>query len=219
MNERTKLLTVALSGLLLAVVAVVIIASRGGDGESELPPASGAVQPVTKDITLEKPGQMIEPGDTASVTMKTSEGSFTIALEPDRAPVTVNNFAYLTEKGFFDGLGFHRIVPGFVIQGGDPDGSGAGGPGYQVTETPPADLEYRPGVVAMAKSEDEAPGTSGSQFFVVTGPNGSGLPPEYALVGTVSEGMNVVENIGEMGGADEQPTRTVVIEKATLNRG
>src|SRR6201999_258009 len=96
-------------------------------------------------------------------------GSFDIALNTTEDPVIANSFAYLVEEGFYDDLTFHRIVPEFVIQGGDPEGTGAGGPGYKVTEKPPANLAYTKGVGAMAKSETEPPGTSGSQFFVVTG--------------------------------------------------
>jgi len=215
MKNREKLIGLAVAGALLAVVVVVILVARGGDSGS----GSGSTEPVTKNETLDKPTQVVEKGETASVTMETSEGSFTIALDTERAPVTANNFAYLTEKGFYDGLGFHRIVPDFVIQGGDPKGDGTGGPGYSVVETPPKDLKYTPGIVAMAKSGTEAPGTSGSQFYVVTGSGGASLPPEYALVGKVSEGMDVVDKIGKLGGPDESPTKDVVIEKATLERG
>ena len=106
-----------------------------------------------------------------------------------------------------------------MIQGGDPNGDGTGGPGYQVVERPPDGLEYRPGVVAMAKSGADAPGTSGSQFFIVTGEGGASLTADYALVGRVAEGFEVVERIGTLGGPDEVPTREVVIEKATLEAG
>ncbi len=219
MDERKKILTMVVAGLLLAVVAVIIVVARGGGDDGDLPPASGAAQAETKDITLDEPDEVVAAGEKASVKMETTEGSFTITLDTDRAPVTANNFAYLTEKRFYDGLGFHRIVPGFVIQGGDPQGNGTGGPGYKVVEAPPSDLQYEPGVVAMAKAGDEDSGTSGSQFFIVTGSGGSSLTPDYALVGEVTEGMDVVNRIGEMGGSDEQPTQSVVIEKATLTRG
>ena len=136
--------------------------------------------------------------------VETSCGSFDIALDTERAPKTANSFAYLAEEGFYDDLTFHRIVPEFVIQGGDPAGTGAGGPGYNVVEKPPANLAYTKGVVAMAKTSAEPPGTSGSQFYVVTGAD-AGLPPEYALVGKVSEGLDVVELIGELGKPDEKP--------------
>ena len=130
--------------------------------------------------------------------VETSCGTFDIALASKEAPKTVNSFVFLSEEGFYDGLDFHRIVPEFVIQGGDPLGNGSGGPGYSVVEKPPANLKYTKGVVAMAKSGNAPAGSSGSQFFVVTGAE-AGLPPEYALVGNVSEGMEVVEQIGELG--------------------
>jgi cyclophilin family peptidyl-prolyl cis-trans isomerase len=116
-----------------------------------------------------------------------------------------------------DGLAFHRIVPGFVIQGGDPNGDGSGGPGYTTVDTPPSDAKYTKGVVAMAKSAAEAPGTSGSQFFVVTAADAQ-LPPDYALLGKVTKGLDVVERIGQLGDpATELPTKRVVIQKATLS--
>jgi peptidyl-prolyl cis-trans isomerase B (cyclophilin B) len=120
-------------------------------------------------------------------------------------------------QGFYDGLTFHRIVPGFVIQGGDPKGDGQGGPGYQIVEKPPARLSYTRGVVAMAKTQSDPPGASGSQFFIVTGPDAQ-LPPDYALVGTVTSGLDAVDRIGALRtGPDEQPLTPVVIEKATLS--
>ncbi|MBK5233155.1 MAG: peptidylprolyl isomerase [Thermoleophilia bacterium] len=213
MKDREKAIFLAVAGVLLAVVVVVILVARGSDSDS------GSATIETKTDKLDKPTQVVEKGETASVTMETSEGTFTIALDTERAPITANNFAYLTEEGFYDGLGFHRIVPDFVIQGGDPLGDGTGDPGYKVTEAPPKDLKYDVGVVAMAKSADEAPGTSGSQFYVVTGSGAQSLKPEYALVGKVSEGMDVVQKIGQLGGADQKPTKDVVIEKATLEKG
>jgi cyclophilin family peptidyl-prolyl cis-trans isomerase len=149
--------------------------------------------------------------------MKTSCGTFKIALDTKRAPKTANSFAFLTEEGFYDDVTFHRIVPGFVIQGGDPEGTGAGGPGYSVVEKPPANLAYTKGLVAMAKSEAEPPGSSGSQFYVVTAPD-AGLPPEYALVGKVSEGYSTVEAIEKQGTPEETPKQTILIEEATLER-
>lgn len=219
MKNREKAITLVVAGIILAAVVVVIVLARGGGDEED----SGAPSaPVTKEGNLDKPGTVVEEGEPATVTMETSEGTFEIELDTERAPVTANNFAYLTEEGFYDGLGFHRIVPDFVIQGGDPLGNGTGDPGYKVVEAPPNDLKYDVGVVAMAKSGDEAPGTSGSQFYVVTGSQGASLPPEYALVGEVTEGLDVVQRIGELGdpnSAAGEPTETVVIEKATLEQG
>lgn len=216
MKNREKLITLGVAGVLLIVVVAVILVARGG-GEDDGDGDTASIE--TKTEKLDKPTQVVEKGEPASVTMETSEGTFKIALDTERAPITANSFAYLTEQGFYDGLGFHRIVPNFVIQGGDPKGDGTGGPGYKVTEAPPSDLKYEVGVVAMAKSGAEPPGTSGSQFYVVTGSQGASLPPEYALVGKVSEGLDVVEKIGKLGGPDEQPTRDIVIEKATLETG
>ena len=148
--------------------------------------------------------------------MLTNCGEFEITLDPKRAPKTGGSFKTLVDKRFYDGLAFHRIVPGFVIQGGDPKGDGTGGPGYSVTEAPPEDLAYSKGVVAMAKTGTEPAGTSGSQFFVVTGED-AGLPPDYALLGTVTKGQEVVDKIGVAEvGPDEQPVDPIVIRQIRI---
>ncbi|HMU26692.1 MAG TPA: peptidylprolyl isomerase [Solirubrobacterales bacterium] len=216
MSERGKLVTLGVIGAVLAVVVLVVLVGRGGDDDD-----SSIATPVTKDVKLSRPepGSVVQPGEKASVKMETTEGDFTISLDTENWPVTANSFAYLTEEKFYDGLGFHRIVPDFVIQGGDPTGTGSGGPGYSVVETPPKSTTYPVGTVAMAKTGAEAPGTSGSQFFIVTGAQGSSLTPDYSIAGTVSEGLEVVKRIGELGSASEQPTKQVVIEKATLEKG
>ncbi|WP_210493284.1 peptidylprolyl isomerase [Patulibacter sp. SYSU D01012] len=154
-----------------------------------------------------------------TVRMATNCGSFTIRLDTKRQPRTSASFVSLTKAGFFDGLTFHRISPGFVIQGGDPAGDGTGGPGYSVRETPPKDAAYTRGVVAMAKTGAEKAGTSGSQFFVVTGED-AGLPPDYAIVGKVTRGMDAVDRIAEQGtGADGPPATPIVIQKAIASAG
>jgi cyclophilin family peptidyl-prolyl cis-trans isomerase len=150
--------------------------------------------------------------------MTTSCGVIDILLDTENNPKTAASFASLVEGKFFDGLSFHRVVPGFVIQGGDPTGSGSGGPGYKVVEPPPDDSAYTKGVVAMAKAPAEKPGTSGSQFFIVTGDD-AGLPPEYAVAGTVTKGQDVADKIGAIppqGGQDGPPSEPVVIERARL---
>jgi len=167
---------------------------------------------------LPRPKLKLKPGATAIV--ETSCGNFAIALDVKRAPRTAASFAYLAKRGFYDSLTIHRIVPGFVIQGGDPLGTGQGGPGYSVVEPPPSSLHYTRGVVAMAKTEIEDPGTSGSQFFIVTGPDAQ-LPADYALVGQVSAGINVVDRIATQPtnqtspdpARREQPARPVVIRR------
>jgi cyclophilin family peptidyl-prolyl cis-trans isomerase len=212
-----------------AVIAVGIVAailiSRGGGGTDATTAAATSANgcrkveaPEPKNVQLAAPKQTVKPGEKLTAVVQTSCGTFEIALDTTRAPKTTNSFAYLAEQGFYDDLTFHRIVPGFVIQGGDPLGTGTGGPGYSVDEKPPANLAYTRGTVAMAKSEAEPPGRSGSQFYVVTAAD-AGLPPEYALVGKVSSGYPVVERIEKLGGADEKPKQTVLIEKMTIEKG
>jgi cyclophilin family peptidyl-prolyl cis-trans isomerase len=145
---------------------------------------------------LAKPTETLDPARTYVATVETNCGTFEITLDAKRAPKTGGSFKFLADQGFYDGLLIHRIVPGFVFQGGDPNGDGTGGPGYSVTERPPKNLVYREGVVAMAKGADDAKGASGSQFFVVTGADGEQLSPDYALLGKITGGQPVVEKIG-----------------------
>jgi peptidyl-prolyl cis-trans isomerase B (cyclophilin B) len=156
---------------------------------------------------------LLDRSKTTTVGVLTNFGRFDIRLDVKDSPCTTSSFAALVRKGFFDGTRFHRIVPGFVIQGGDPTGTGKGGPGYTVQDIPPADSTYTKCVVAMAKTGAEPPGTSGSQFFVVTAAD-AGLPPQYAILGTVTKGLSVVDRIGKLGNpATERPTRKVVIQR------
>jgi cyclophilin family peptidyl-prolyl cis-trans isomerase len=158
-----------------------------------------------------KPKQPLDPGKEWSLVVKTNCGDFTVALDLDSGPNAAASLVSLARIGYFDNTVFHRIVPGFVIQGGDPTASGSGGPGYKTVDRPPRDARYTKGVVAMAKTQTEPAGTAGSQFYVVTGAD-AGLPPDYAVVGEVTEGLDVVEKIGELGDpATEQPTEPVVI--------
>jgi cyclophilin family peptidyl-prolyl cis-trans isomerase len=149
-----------------------------------------------KSVTLPKPAVSLDRAKSYVATVDTNCGRFEITLDARRAPLTAGSFKYLADHRFFDGTTIHRIVPKFVIQGGDPKGTGNGGPGYTVTEKPPKSTEYTEGTVAMAKQRNEPPGTSGSQFFVVTGPDGKTLRPDYALLGKVSGGKDVVARIG-----------------------
>ena len=144
-------------------------------------------------------------------------GNGVVTLDTTAAPATAASLVSLAEQGYFDDTVFHRIVPGFVVQGGDPTQSGTGGPGYSTVDPPAQGTGYVKGVVAMAKTADEPAGTSGSQFFVVTGDD-VGLPPEYAVVGTVTEGMDVVERIDQLGDpTTEQPLQPVVIHSVTAS--
>jgi len=159
---------------------------------------------------------------TATVQMQTNCGAFTITLAVKDAPKTSASFATLVKRGFYDGLTFHRVSVDptrgpFVIQGGDPLANGLGGPGYSVREKPPADLKYTKYTVAMAKTEKEPAGTSGSQFFVVTADDAA-LPPDYALVGKVTDGKEAIDRIGKVpANGNEEPIVPVVISKATLD--
>jgi cyclophilin family peptidyl-prolyl cis-trans isomerase len=174
--------------------------------------------PGPKKVSEKKPTAKLKADAQYTVTLTTSCGDIPILLNQGAAPKTAASFAHLVQDGFYDDLTFHRIVPGFVIQGGDPKGSGAGGPGYSITETPPKDASYTRGIVAMAKTSAEAAGTSGSQFFIVTGDD-AGLPADYAIVGKVTgDGMTVADAISAVptDATTEKPTSPVVIEKATL---
>ena len=154
-----------------------------------------------------------------TVTFETNCGSFTVDMDEQVGGLSAASFVQLADSGFYEGTFFHRIATGFVIQGGDPTGTGTGGPGYSTVDTPAADTTYTNGVVAMAKTGAEAPGTAGSQFFVVTADD-AGLPPDYAVVGRVVAGLDVVDAIGQLGdpasGGEGVPLQPVVIESAEL---
>jgi len=158
-----------------------------------------------------KPKAPLASGKTYKLTVDTNCGSFTMQLDLKTAPNASASMVSLAKSGFFDQTIFHRIVPGFVIQGGDPTGTGQGGPGYKTVDKPPKSAKYTLGVVAMAKTGSEKPGTAGSQFFVVTGGNAS-LPADYAVLGKIVSGLDVVKRIGQLGDQSEQPTFDVVIK-------
>jgi cyclophilin family peptidyl-prolyl cis-trans isomerase len=225
--DRRWIVLVVFAVVAAAVVVAVLIGQGGGsdDGTSSSSgeEASGGgckrvEAPAPKSVSFKAPKEVLKKGEAATTVVKTSCGSFEIALDTDRAPETANSFAFLAEEGFYDDLTFHRIAPGFVIQGGDPEGTGSGGAGYNVDEKPPPNLSYTKGVVAMAKSSADPPGRSSSQFFVVTAPD-AGLPPEYALVGKVSKGYPTVEKIEALGTQAEKPKQTVLIEEVTIEQG
>jgi cyclophilin family peptidyl-prolyl cis-trans isomerase len=148
---------------------------------------------------------------TAEVT--TSKGTLTVALDPIAAPKTVNNFVFLARWHYYDGIVFHRIIPGFMLQGGDPEGSGRGGPGYRFDDELPAPGRYEIGSLAMANA---GPNTNGSQFFIVSGPDGAALPPSYSLFGKVVNGLDVVKAIESVGSRSGAPSENVVIESVII---
>jgi len=229
---RSQLLGLV-AATLLAAAALALTACGGDDeesgGEERGQGATGAVQPAEgecRDARKPRPRRVreqpaprfrLDREKTYVAKVETSCGDFEIELDSEHAPRTGGSFVTLARKGFYDGLSFHRIVTGFVIQGGDPRGNGTGGPGYTVRERPPSDVVYSEGVVAMAKTEVEPPGTSGSQFFVVTS-NDAALQPIYAYLGKVTKGLETVHRIEEVpAGPDEQPVRPVVIERIRIS--
>jgi cyclophilin family peptidyl-prolyl cis-trans isomerase len=217
--------------LLLVLLALVLAGCGGDDDEAadtsgDVPAGTTTAAPSGPCETADAAEPKADGGETAptlpldtsktwDLVVETNCGSFTIRLDLEKAPKTAASLVSLAQNGFFDGTTFHRVVPGFVIQGGDPTGTGTGGPGYQTVDVPPAGSAYRRGVVAMAKAGFEAPGTAGSQFFVVTGAD-VGLPAEYAIVGTVTEGLETVRAIDALGVGDGPPSQPVVMEQVTV---
>ncbi len=202
----------------LAGIIVLIASSGGGDGGGKA--GGGKCEDVSapkpKNVRLHKPTLVLDRSKTYLATVETSCGAFVVELDPKKAPKTGGSFVTLARDGIYDGLGFHRIAPGFVIQGGDPAGNGSGGPGYKIREKPPADVVYSEGTVAMAKAGNEPAGTSGSQFFVVTG-NNANLTPDYALLGQVTKGIDVVHRIEDLSStSDGPPSKPVVMTKISI---
>jgi peptidyl-prolyl cis-trans isomerase B (cyclophilin B) len=207
------------------IVLLALLAAALAIGLWAVPaaPASRAAGCTTVKAPAAKPNgghkapkALLPPGHTYTAVFVTNCGSFTVTLAAKTSPHTAASFVALARSGFFDRTIFHRIVPGFVIQGGDPTGTGTGGPGYQVVDTPPKGTQYVRGVVAMAKTQTDPPGAAGSQFFVVTGAN-VGLPPDYGILGRVTKGLDVVLRIGKLGNAQEQPTRVVELLRVRVS--
>jgi len=167
----------------------------------------------------QQPAMRIDPAKTYTGALQTNKGTIEVELFPEDAPTTVNNFVCLAEDGYFDNTPFHRIVKGFVIQGGDPTGTGSGGPGYKFADEPIA-RDYERGTLAMANA---GPNTNGSQFFIVLADLRGKLPKNYTIFGRVTGGMDVVDAIASTptrtgpSGENSTPTEPVTIEKATIS--
>lgn len=217
----------------LALLATLVVVGCGGNGAadgSETAAATAATSvgasgcaavdvPAPRDDGgATRPQEPLDPAQKATLEFVTNCGSFTVTLDVEGAPNTSASLVSLARSDFYDDTVFHRIVPDFVFQGGDPTQTGGGGPGYQTVDAPPQDAAYTKGVVAMAKTAAEPAGTSGSQFFVVTGVD-IGLPPDYAIVGEVTSGLDVVERIGALGDQQEQPTEPVVVSDVVVTVG
>ena len=191
---------------------MLALAACGGGGHGAATKTNKRCPTKGADVTF----PLLNAKRPHTVDVLTNLGDFAFRLDVQDSPCTTSSFAALVRKHFFDGTIFHRIVPGFVIQGGDPTGTGRGGPGYTVVDVPPKNSLYTEGVVAMAKSPSEPRGSAGSQFFIVTAPQ-AGLPPDYAILGVVTKGLKVVERIGRLGSrVTERPTRRIAVLRMTL---
>jgi peptidylprolyl isomerase len=182
-------------------VTAILITSCGGN--------------VKKSYTAAPP-MTIDPNRTYTATMKTNYGDIVILLLPKNAPITVNNFVFLSRQGFYDGVKFHRVIKGFMIQGGDPTGTGMGGPGYKFADELPTSLNYNKGTLAMANA---GPNTNGSQFFICLA--NVSLPKSYSIFGQVTSGQDVVDKIGNVAvkasnGEMSSPTVDVHINTITI---
>jgi cyclophilin family peptidyl-prolyl cis-trans isomerase len=211
-------------GTLLAMnlSAVALTACGGGGSTTSASLPAGcqqATKPKPKRVRLDPPTAQVPRSARLQARVSTSCGDFEIALDAAAWPKTVSSFVHLARKGVYDGTSFQRIVPRFVIQGGDPTETGDGGPGYKVTERPPPTTQYRRGTVAMARTAVAPSGQSGSQFFVVVAPD-AGLPPNYAVLGRVVSGASVVNRIASLGdpasGDAGTPKATVAIRRVTV---
>ncbi|HMX06329.1 MAG TPA: peptidylprolyl isomerase [Microthrixaceae bacterium] len=179
------------------------------------PPAAGTEKRVERFAG--PPPTCIDPDASYTATFSTTKGDFTATLDSKKAPVSVNNFVVLSRYHFYDGVPFHRIVPGFVIQAGDGDGDpwGNNDLGYSIhDELPASSAEYVDYSLAMANS---GPNTNGSQFFVVLPGGGAQLQPNYSWFGQVTQGQDVVAAIGALGNAEQKPTEAVVINSVRID--
>ena len=231
----------AIYGLIvLAIAATIFFLNRGGDddnnvtttnvtttidlssattapepfvyGTTECPPATGAEQKRNFNAPFK---QCIDPAKTYTATIKTNKGDLTVKLDPTKAPGTVNNFVALAQYKFFDGVPCHRIIPSFVVQCGDPTGTGTGGPGFKFNDELPKAGDYVVGSLAMANS---GANTNGSQFFIITGAQGAGLPPQYSLFGEVTEGKDsTLKALDAAGTPEGVPTKEPIsIQSVTI---
>ncbi len=199
--------TFAIIAVPIIIIGVVLSISNGGDSGSSSP---------TK---LPAPKQTIDPNQAYSATIDTTKGTIELAIDAQQYPISANNFVYLANKKFYDGLDFVRAVKDFVIQTGSPDNTNVGGPGYKVqAEVPTASPAYPVGTVAWAKSGSDPADSAGSQFFIVTGANGQTLPSDYAVIGRVTSGQDVANAIEQLAppSGDGPLTKKVTMKKITI---
>jgi cyclophilin family peptidyl-prolyl cis-trans isomerase len=208
------------AALLVGALAVAGCSTTGGARATTVPASSpSAAATVAPSAARACPTSQPEPlpaGEKRVVKVETAKGTFEITIEADLSPIAAGNFVALATCGYYDGIVFHRIVPGFVIQGGDPTGSGTGGPGYEIQDEP-VTTTYRRGTVAMARTP--APNSVGSQFFVVLD-DAARAPLEsantYQIIGSVTSGMEAVDAIAAAADA-ENPTNPIAMDKVTVS--
>jgi len=225
-RRESRRRTIIVAVVILAVVALIagvtglFSPSSGKKVSAAACPKANGSSPRTTSFA-KPPPMCIDPNKTYTATMQTSQGGpITIALDPKKAPKTVNNFVVLARYHFFDGIAFHRIVPDFVIQGGDPKGNGQGGPGYNIPDELPQAGQYKIGSLAMANTSQ--PNTGGSQFFIITGQQGVQLQPQYSLFGQVTGGLDVVNKIAALGvpnAPNGEPKEPVNMTSVTIQEG
>jgi peptidyl-prolyl cis-trans isomerase B (cyclophilin B) len=233
--------------ILFTLCAAGVVAGCGGETKIDAgagttappattPPATTATPATEPEVTAcldtgqptpakkpqyEKAEQVLNDGVDYAIVMKTSCGTLTIKLDPKAGGPIPNSIAFLASKGFYDGLTFHRVVPEFVLQGGDPDGNGSGGSGYEVVGPVPAGYQYKLGDVAMAKTGQAPAGSSGSQFFVVSGPQGESVltsQPVYGILGHAAdkESLATIARVAALAVTDGPPSKPVWIISAKL---
>jgi cyclophilin family peptidyl-prolyl cis-trans isomerase len=207
--------TLSLRRLSPLVVAGLILGACGV-GSTPLPsiPAATPTESAGTSGCPASPPPALAAGETRTVVIETAKGSITIEVEADLGPLAAGNFVALAECGYYDGVVFHRLVPGFVIQGGDPTGTGTGGPGYEFANDP-VNVPYERGVVAMANAGRD---TNGSQFFIVLA--NAGLDPDYSVFGRVTGGMDTVDTIAAMpnsGGQANAAIDPVAMDSVTVS--
>jgi cyclophilin family peptidyl-prolyl cis-trans isomerase len=203
----------------VASAALAFPLDKEAFASTECPATDGSAPRHTKFAA--EPKMCIDVAKKYVAVMETSKGSMTFELDPKRAPKTVNSFVFLARQHYFEGIKFHRVVPNFVLQGGDPfsitDGAdgpvGTGGPGYEFADELPKPGEYKVGSLVMANAGSN---TNGSQFFIVSGANGVTLPPNYALFGQLTDGQPTVDAIGALAVSDGPPSEPVIINSVTI---
>lgn len=219
-----KGLVVGVLTLIIAGIGIAIYQNSKSSNQSLTKPTPTIMQNTTATVSTSKtkqydayPPMTIDTAKNYKVILKTSKGDITISMLTNDAPKTVNNFVFLAKDGFYDNTIFHRIIEGFMIQGGDPKGNGTGGPGYSFVDEP-VTREYTRGIVAMANA---GPNTNGSQFFIMHGD--TPLPKSYTIFGQVSGGMEVVDSIAKTPvelspqGENSTPTEEIKIISAQVS--